>query len=75
MSALLLSFLVTAEDALALPESCEVSSVGAGWAGVYFAFRHALNGQKFASLRAPKESVVVPTPIASKHLGSGSPWM
>lgn len=54
MSALLLSFLVTAEDALALPESCEVSSVGAGWAGVYFAFRHALNGQKVCIFESSK---------------------
>ena len=33
----------------ALPSSCDVSSVGAGWAGVYFAFRQALAGR--ASIR------------------------
>lgn len=46
--------LVAIRDALALPESCEVSSVGAGWAGVYFAFRHALNGQKVCIFESSK---------------------
>lgn len=38
---------MTAEESVApLPEFCEVSAVGAGWAGVYFAFRQALTGKK-----------------------------
>ncbi|CAK9030015.1 Hypothetical protein SCF082_LOCUS19047 [Durusdinium trenchii] len=41
-----LLLLSTGESVAPLPEFCEVSAVGAGWAGVYFAFRQALTGKK-----------------------------